>query len=445
MIFIFRPWQSRLSSLLVAVLTLGLVRLDEPRVYPLRKMRFPHRWWLALEARYHGRRDGKIGIPRPDEATAPPEIWKLKQHGDGVVRDLAATWSATDARLAGEHNAIERTVHTVDGLVDRLKPEFKTLKDRADARRKRLLEMKNSDEKRHAEDRWRIPTWFYVIAITLIFAGEFPLNAVAFNLFGEDRVSTYTMTAGMAAVLVFCAHSLGILWRRRAMTDRDLIVTLLLTLLPVAVVVAIAVVRENYREALNRAGGGLAVLSPMMGVVIFVTMNLVIYLGAFALSYLHHDPDGEMIERVEREVRKAERATKDKQREIDRALAAKQYLLTKLALWQGGREKAHRHAAFQGKRHKDLFESFMQAYWGSNRLATERAFRKLERRARRRGEAPDPAALQWSPPRSLETPPEVKLPDEFMEDMLERLFATHSAVSNGNKVTEAKTPPLASV
>jgi hypothetical protein len=432
MIFIFRPWQTRLWSVVVAVLSLGLFRVDEPHVNRTRKMRFVVRQWLTFEARYHGRRDGRLGIPRPDEITAPPEIWKLKQQGDAVVRDLAASWSATDARLAGEHSAIERTIETVDEAIASLAPEIKALGARCEARRKKLLEMKNIDEKRNAEERWRIPTWFYSIAIFTIFAGEFPLNAVAFNLFGEARFSTYTMTAGMAAVLVFCAHSLGILWRQRAMTDRDMVVTVLLTLLPVAVVVSIAIVRENYLEALNRSGGGLSVLSPAMGVVIFVTMNLVIYLGAFALSYLHHDPHGEMIERVGRDVRRTERALSHKQADVDRAIALRRWLITKLALWKGSREKAHRRAAYQGKRHKDLFENFMQAYWASNRLATERALRKLERRARRRGEAPDTKTLTWSPPKALETPPEVKLPDEFREDLIDRLFATHGDGANGS-------------
>jgi hypothetical protein len=418
-----------LFAIFVGVVTFGLIRIDAPRVPRVRQLRGLHRLVLAVKARYHGRRDGRLGIPRSDEVKAPPEVWRLKQQGDAVVRDLAAAWAATDARLEGETRAIDRSIAATAEASDEVVRAATPLELKLAEKQARMEALEEKDAKRQAEDRWRVPTWFYIPAILVIFAGEFPLNAVAFNLFGEAQLQTYTMTAGMAAVLVFCAHSLGILWRRRAMSDRDMVVTALLFLLPVAVVVAIAIVRESYLEALNETGDGLAILSPTMGIVIFVTMNLVIYLGAFALSYLHHDPEGEMIERAKRDAGRAERAVRAKQRQLDRIAATQRWLATKRTLWEAAREQARRSAAYQAQRHKDFFETFMEAYWASNRLAVERGLRTQDSRARRRGEPVE--ARTWTPPKVMqEDPPTVKLPCEFDDVVLEQVARTngHSRV-----------------
>jgi hypothetical protein len=55
----------------------------------------------------------------------------------------------------------------------------------------------------------RISTRVYVAAIVAIMLAEFPLNAIAFRLFGEAEVLTWVMTAGLAVMLVVCAHGLG--------------------------------------------------------------------------------------------------------------------------------------------------------------------------------------------------------------------------------------------
>src|SRR5919204_637888 len=154
MIYVFRPWQSRLLALLIAGVTFGLVRIDAPRVGRMQKMRLHRRWWLALEARYHGRRDGRIGIPRPDEVGPPPEIWNLKQQGDATVRDLSGCWSATDARLSGEHEAMRCGIETIDGEIGALEREVVLASVRRERRRETLEQMKREDEKRRAEDRW---------------------------------------------------------------------------------------------------------------------------------------------------------------------------------------------------------------------------------------------------------------------------------------------------
>src|SRR4051812_699754 len=181
MILVYRPWLSRLLALVVAFFTLGLVRLDTPRVGRVRKMGFLRRLFRTRHARYSGRRDGRAGIPRVGERQAPPEIWKLKQSGDSVMRGFAAAWSASDSRLRGELEAIAREVTATGEVIRRFDPQIAELEAHCKRRTDRLTQMKGADEKRQAEERWRVPTKFYVAALLIILVGEFPLNAVAFN------------------------------------------------------------------------------------------------------------------------------------------------------------------------------------------------------------------------------------------------------------------------
>lgn len=412
MTLIYGPWLTRILAILVLLFTFGFVRLDQPRVPRVPTIGRVRRFFINLIARYRGRRDGRLGIPHPDEENSPPEIWKLKQHGDSVVRHIASTQAAADARLNGEAEAMKNEIVAVERQIDVSNAELAALRERLERRRQQLTKMKSEDERRHHDDRWRIRTWFYVPAMVIIFAGEFPLNAVAFNLFGENRWATYAMTAGLAAVLVFCAHALGVLTRLKTMSDRDVWIAGLLAGLPVAMVVAIGIVREKYLEALGESGG-LAILDPITGVVIFVVMNLVIYLGAFALSYLHHDPYGEMIERVQRDVRRHQRAVSRMESKIEKSRVLVRWLETKVSLWRGAADEAFRRAKYEALRHKDLFESFMEAYWGSNRVASQKAIRRHQRQARRRGDDPSVPLPQWRPPKALSRPPAIQLPAEF--------------------------------
>ena len=346
------PWLTRAVAIVVLVLTFGFVRLDQPRVPRMPRVGSMRRIFLNLNARYRGRRDGRAGIPHPNDDKAPPEIWKIKQQGDAQVRRVATAWASANARLTGEIEALKSEIVAVERQIDVFNEAGAEFRQRLGMRREQLAKRKAEDEKRHHDDRWRIRTWFYLPAMLVIFAGEFPLNAVAFNLFGEERWATYAMTAGLAAVLVFCAHALGVQLRLRTMSDTDVGISVLLVALPVAMILAIGFVREQYLEALGESGAGLAILGFYEGIGIFVVMNLVIYLGAFVLSYLHHDPYGEMTERVEREVRKATRAENRHERKTERARGLVRWLDTKVSLWKGARTQAHRQAYYEGRRER---------------------------------------------------------------------------------------------
>ncbi len=129
----------------------------------------------------------------------------------------------------------------------------------------------------------------YVAAIVAIVIAEFPLNAIAFRLFGEAEVLTWVMTASLAVTLVLCAHGLGSFLRQPNPTMAERRWIYVLIALPVLTIVAIAVIRARYLSV-SAELTGLDTLGPVVGSAAFLIINLLVYTGATMLSYLAHAP-----------------------------------------------------------------------------------------------------------------------------------------------------------
>ncbi len=379
------------------VITLGIIALDRPRFLRIRRMFIVHRWLLGIEARYRGWRDGRLGIPTADETEAPPEVWKLKRQGDGVGRRIGAKWVAYDLRLKGETQSHEVERRKYARKQQALEADLREEDKRYRERRQELDRKVRDDELRHADDRWRISTPVYVGALILIFIGEFPLNAVAFNLFGEDRVFTWVMTTALAASLILCAHALGVLWRKQRPTPRDELIAKALLVFPFLVILGIGLVRQVYVTELGDETA--AKLGFIGGLAVFVVMNALIYVAVFTISYLHHDPETHGVDRVAKDVRRAERRKKRVQRSVDRADWLAEHFDNLKLRWEAAREGSLAEARFEAYRHKDTYEALIHAYWSANRTVGERRAQKgrsnWDRRRRQHGDdvaGPEPQA-----------------------------------------------------
>ena len=228
--------------------------------------------------------------------------------------------------------------------------------------------------------------------ITLILVAEFPLNAIAFRLFGESEVLTWVMTAGLAATLILCAHGLGAFLRvpHPTMAERRWVIVLLV--LPALAIVGIAIIRERYLSV-AAAAGGFDALGPVVGSVLFLVINLLIYAGATMLSYLAHAP--------------RPRAERSKDATTDRELAEAKTLQAKVearadagigaaAAARRASEEARRVAAARAQEVRSYYEQLMAIYCTANL------------RARRSPEVP--VVLREHP--AIEIPPALAEVDE---------------------------------
>ncbi len=258
--------------------------------------RFRDRW----RARRDGRRDGLLRIPLRDEVSYPPALLQIAQRANESLAELARSWTSDLARLRERAGIQELEFRTAQDDAEAAAVHVAGLESRTRASRTRADEFAASSPSRGAGPR--IGPRVYALAVVAILVAEFPLNAIAFRLFGEAEILTWVMTASLAFTLVFCAHGLGTFLRvdQPTMAERRWIVVLVV--LPVVTIVAIALIRSRYLS-LASALTGLQVLGPLVGSLVFLVINLLVYTGATMLSYLAHAPS---LPRLAKEAERAE-------------------------------------------------------------------------------------------------------------------------------------------
>ena len=239
-----------------------------------------------VRARRDGKRDGQLGIPTTSEVAHPPALMAIAQRADEAVAELIRWWAGEDARLRERSGADTFGLRSSEEDVRGAAADVTEAQDRRralDAHRDELVLAPPTPAGA------RISTRVYVAAIVAILLAEFPLNAIAFRLFGEAEVLTWVMTAGLAVMLVVCAHGLGTFLRLEQPTMAERRFIWILIAVPVLALLGIAVIRARYLSV-EAAVTGLNVLGPVVGSLVFLVINLLIYTGTTMLSYLAHAP-----------------------------------------------------------------------------------------------------------------------------------------------------------
>jgi hypothetical protein len=259
---------------------------------PGRFRRFRDLW----RARRDGRRDGRRGIPTSREPSQPPALVQIAHRAHEALAELAKSVAVDEATRHAQLEAAERERRDAEFDVD--------VASQAVAKRDNPGD---SFTAKAAEDRGpRVNRRTYVAAIVAIVIAEFPLNAIAFRLFGEAEVLTWVMTASLAVTLVLCAHGLGSFLRQPNPTMAERRWIYVLIALPVLTIVAIAVIRARYLSV-SAELTGLDTLGPVVGSAAFLIINLLVYTGATMLSYLAHAPS----DRARTEHEQAQQELKD--------------------------------------------------------------------------------------------------------------------------------------
>ncbi len=246
---------------------------------PGRIRRFRDHW----RARRDGKRDGVIGIPTAHEPSPPPALVQIAQRAAEALAELCRGIATDEANRRDQLESAERDRRNAELDVDLAARTVAGAEERHEA-------PTDSFAMASATERGpRIGKRIYAVAIFAILIAEFPLNAIAFRLFGEAEVLTWVMTASLAVTLVLCAHGLGTFLRQPhpSMAERRWVMVLIT--LPVLAIIAIALIRARYL-AVAAELTGLDTLGPVVGSAAFLIINLLVYTGATMLSYLAHAP-----------------------------------------------------------------------------------------------------------------------------------------------------------
>ncbi len=310
-------------------------------------------WYLRrVQARRRGRYDGAQGVPAPDEIdTFPPGEFRLKQTADRALEELAVRWSNKDRRFKGRYCALLREVRLLKISSTETAFEHERLKAAHDENLNAInQERKLKRTKRGPEHEWRMNPLGYGAFMFAVLIGEFPLNAIAFRLFGEAEILTYVMTLVLAIALVGSAHVLGIFLSLERPSRVQMSLLAVCVLAPLGAIFAIAYVREAYIMALGREG-----INPAAVTAAFVLINLLIYAIAAVLSYLTHDP-------IVRQIRMTETPLRSVKRQLARMQRRKEKLEIRLQYLVAYRQKSLQAVMHQARIVKNAFEELVQEY-----------------------------------------------------------------------------------
>src|SRR5437870_3061222 len=193
-----------------------------------------------LRASRDGRRDGLRGIPAAHRSMTPPALVRIAQHATEELAQLSRVVIADEVRQRQALSSTERKRRWADDEVEQAAVVV------ADAGRRSEASVDRRDAIVPGESGPRVSGVVYLLGIGAILIAEFPLNTIAFRLFGEAEVLTWVMTASLAVTLVLCAHGLGTFLRQAhpSMAERRWIIVLVA--LPILAIAAIAVIRARY-------------------------------------------------------------------------------------------------------------------------------------------------------------------------------------------------------
>lgn len=236
-------------------------------------------WWVFSpysdwNVARRGRDDGLAEPPIPpwESEELPPFLREMKDLGDSSVLAISRAWARRDEDLEPRvRNALQRERDTAEQLDD-------ARKDYEDARQHYY-----NVHKRWPPYRAFAAFRIYWVLIGILILGEFPMNMFVFRVFGENEAFNALVALVLGVVLVGCAHLLGDELRRGATRSQKAIVfTVVLIVVPVALLACVAWLRQQYLSELSGIASG---MSPNALLLLFFMFNLGIYVLAAAASH----------------------------------------------------------------------------------------------------------------------------------------------------------------
>ena len=132
------------------------------------------------------------------------------------------------------------------------------------------------------------------ISYWLIFAFlavcEFPMNSVVFDILGEAKWLTFLLAARLGVIIPLAAHFLGIQLRAESPFEslRGAFKALLIMIIVMDVLISVAYIRVKFVEGSKIATLLGIVMDPRMVTIVFLSINMLIFMVATIVVFLSH-------------------------------------------------------------------------------------------------------------------------------------------------------------
>jgi len=135
-----------------------------------------------------------------------------------------------------------------------------------------------------------IPHWLYAIFAFVIFIGEIPLNAMVFQIFGENQIMTWVMAFVIGLSIPLSAHFIGIKAREHEgrVNWANVTKALIVSAMMVIALRGLSIMRHDYLLSVKEALGlDDRIIETSY---LFFWLNIAVFGAATILAYLAHDP-----------------------------------------------------------------------------------------------------------------------------------------------------------
>jgi hypothetical protein len=134
-----------------------------------------------------------------------------------------------------------------------------------------------------------VPLWLYLVFATAIFLGEIPLNALVFQIFGENQIMTWVMAFIIGLAVPLTAHFIGIKMREHGtgFSLSNSIKALAAFGVVSGALYGLSVLRQTYLGEFKQELGLTDVL--VESSFLFFWLNIAVFVAAILVAYLAHD------------------------------------------------------------------------------------------------------------------------------------------------------------
>lgn len=281
---------------------------------------------------------------------------ELLQLGAHEVSEIAEQWQEMDKKLKPQYCKALAARNHAEQIYKKEAGEEKVAANEYEAARKKYEELSPPA----LSPGWK---WFW---LTVLGLGEFPINAMIFQILGQGQTETYLFSGVMCLAIPLSAHFLGHGLRQDRRDRRDVILMVLGPLIMLGLLTVVALMRAKYFETVDTHRILGITITPTEGTIFFFVINLMIYFVALIISYHGSHPNHKRYTEVMKRYKDArDRLTK----ESGEARAAGEELKQADHVYQEIRQlrqKTHDRFAERAKTIQEQAEFLASAYRAAN-------------------------------------------------------------------------------
>jgi hypothetical protein len=303
--------------------------------------------------------------PEPQATQKETALFELalKEAAENDIQLVAERWAELDTKLKGDYCTALAELRQAQGIVPKEQREAQAAAAECKVAEEKFFELPAPS----LEPRWAV-FWLFIIGI-----GEFPLNSVVFQIFGQGRLETYLVAGGLCVTIPLFAHWFGRSLRQAAKNNTDKVLIAISPLFVLGLLGVIGVVREKYFQAMEVQNLLGINLTPTQGTIVFILINIGIFFVAAVITYEGTSPDLPTYNSRKTRWRYAQKVLA---RESNRAGVASAHLRKAYTAYQSRRQirqKQFERCAQRAKSIKELNDWFISVYRSANREARRTA------------------------------------------------------------------------